>query len=151
MAETARVQLQLERVLFVPAGTPPHKQTHTLSAPEHRAALVQAAIADNGAFALSRVDLDRSGPHYTVDMLTALRAQFSNDVTWFLLMGEDSLRDLPQWYQPEEILRQVTLAVMMRHSEMAGHSRMVGRANRSGPALVPPGVAAYIEAHRLYK
>lgn len=114
LAETARVQLSLTRVLFVPAGQPPHKQDERLSSPETRAAMVEAAIADNLAFELSRVDLDRPGPHYTVDMLALLRAEHPEVTAWYFLMGEDSLHDLLNWREPEEILQQAWLAVMPR-------------------------------------
>ena len=177
LAETARVQLHLDCVLFVPAGKPPHKQAHTLSAPEHRVAMVQAAIADNAAFALSRVDVDRPGPHYTADMLGALQSQHSADVAWFMLMGEDSFRDLPQWYRPADILHTATLVVMPRRERDADvapiahlaqlDARLVWldispvhlsatalrRRVRLGLPLrylVPPGVAAYIHKLALY-
>jgi nicotinate-nucleotide adenylyltransferase len=76
LADTARVQLGLERVLFAPAGQPPHKPSDQPSSVTDRVALVQAALADadEPVFRLSRVDLDRPGPHYTVDALTTLRA-----------------------------------------------------------------------------
>lgn len=119
LAETARVQLQLARVLFVPAGEPPHKTDVKLSPIAKRVALVQAAIADNGAFALSRVDVDRPGPHYTVDMLRLLRAEFPQVTDWFLLLGEDSLHDFLSWRAPEEILDLAELAVMRRPEKPA--------------------------------
>jgi len=119
LAETARVQLQLARVLFVPAGEPPHKTDVNLSPIAKRVALVQAAIADNGAFALSRVDVDRPGPHYTVDMLRLLRAEFPQVTDWFLLLGEDSLHDFLSWRAPEEILDLAELAVMRRPEKPA--------------------------------
>ena len=119
LAETARVQLQLARVLFVPAGEPPHKTDVDLSPIAKRVALVQAAIADNGAFALSRVDVDRAGPHYTVDMLRLLRAEFPQVTDWFLLLGEDSLHDFLSWRAPEEILELAELAVMRRPEKPA--------------------------------
>ncbi len=114
LAETARVQLNLARVLFVPAGEPPHKQRTDLSPIAARIALVQAAIADNGSFALSSVDTNRPGPHYTVDMLRLLRVEFPQVTSWFLLLGEDSLRDFLTWRAPEEILELAELAVMHR-------------------------------------
>jgi nicotinate-nucleotide adenylyltransferase len=117
--------LGLARVLFVPAGRPPHKQTRELSLSQDRAAMVQAAIEDNPAFELSRVDLDRPGPHYTVDTLALLRAAYPHVATWFFLMGEDSLRDLPSWYDVEGILTQATLAVMPRPQALSGHSKRV--------------------------
>lgn len=114
LAETARVQLNLSRVLFVPAGEPPHKVPTDLSPIATRIALVQAAIADNGGFALSRVDADRPGPHYTVDMLRLLGRDFPEVTSWFLLLGEDSLRDLLTWRAPEEILERAELVVLRR-------------------------------------
>ena len=119
LAETARVQLQLARVLFVPAGEPPHKTDVKLSPIAKRVALVQAAIADNGSFALSRVDVDRAGPHYTVDMLRLLRTEFPQVTDWFLLLGEDSLHDFLSWRAPEEILDLAELAVMRRPEKPA--------------------------------
>ncbi len=114
LAETARVQLSLDRILFVPAGEPPHKRDQPLSPAEVRADLVAAAIADNPAFTLCRIDLDRPGPHYTVDMLRLLRQAHPDIRTWYFLMGEDSLRDFPDWREPTRILEMATLAVMPR-------------------------------------
>lgn len=114
LAETARVQLQLARVLFVPAGAPPHKRRAELSPIAERVALVHAAIADNSYFLLSRVDVDRPGPHYTVDMLRLLRAEYPQVTAWVLLLGEDSLADFLTWRAPEEILELAELAVMPR-------------------------------------
>ena len=119
LAETARVQLELARVLFVPAGEPPHKPRLNLSPIADRVALVHAAIADNGSFLLSRVDVDRPGPHYTVDMLRLLRAEYPQVTTWVLLLGEDSLRDFLAWRAPEEILELAELAVMRRPDRSA--------------------------------
>ncbi|MFP4396435.1 MAG: nicotinate-nucleotide adenylyltransferase [Anaerolineales bacterium] len=117
LAETARVQLQLTRVLFVPAGQPPHKSDHELTTSEDRVAMVRAAIADNEHFILSCVDVDRPGPHYTVDMITRLHAAYAHVTGWVFLMGEDSLHDLPDWRDPEGILAHVDLAVMPRISK----------------------------------
>ncbi len=72
-----------------------------------------AAIAYNDLFRLSRVDLDRPGPHYTVDMLKILHDQYP-DTEWVLLLGADSLRELPRWYQPLELLRLARLGVFAR-------------------------------------
>src|SRR5512136_281268 len=68
LAEAALTQLSLDEVLFAPVGVQPLKQGHPTSAPEHRACMVELAIAGQPRFALSRADLDRPGPHYTVDL-----------------------------------------------------------------------------------
>ncbi|HOT91370.1 MAG TPA: nicotinate-nucleotide adenylyltransferase [Anaerolineae bacterium] len=179
LAETARVQLHLDSVLFVPAGEPPHKRDRLLSPAEDRAAMTAAAIADNPAFMLSRVDLDRPGPHYTVDMLAQLRVQYPDTDTWFLLLGEDSLHDLPTWYNPQGILEQAYLAVMPRLSKRADLAELTAilpalaekltwldippinfsstdlrRRVREGLPLrylVPPAVETYIHIHGLYR
>lgn len=115
MADTARAQLHLDRVLFAPAGQPPHKAGNTPSAVFHRVALVEAALADadEPSFKLSRVDLDRPGPHYTADALAILREQFPAAQVWFLI-GTDSLADLPKWRHPVQIVSMARLAVLPR-------------------------------------
>jgi nicotinate-nucleotide adenylyltransferase len=115
LADTARVQLRLDRVLFAPAGQPPHKPSDQPSPVVQRVALVQAALTDAAepAFALSRVDLDRPGPHYTVDLLQILRKRHPGAETWFLI-GTDSLDDLPSWRDPTRIIALTRLAVLQR-------------------------------------
>lgn len=115
LADTARVQLGLNCVLFAPAGQPPHKPEDQPTSVAHRVALVQAALADAGepAFQLSRVDLDRPGPHFTVDTLTILRQSHPAAQFWFLI-GADSLADLPEWRAPSEIIALARLGVLPR-------------------------------------
>lgn len=103
LADEARYALGLEKVLWVPAGDPPHKPERPLSAPEVRAEMVQAAIAGDDRFALARVDLERPGPHYTVDGLKLLRQQGWQQPLAYLL-GSDSLVDLPGWHSPEDLV-----------------------------------------------
>jgi nicotinate-nucleotide adenylyltransferase len=113
LAEEARDQLHLDCVLWVIAGQSPLKQDRPLSPPETRAAMVQAAILGNPGFALSRVDLDRPGPHYTVETVRLLRRAFPQ-AEFFFLMGEDSLRDLPRWRDPAGLIEMAWLAVSQR-------------------------------------
>jgi nicotinate-nucleotide adenylyltransferase len=102
-AEEARAILALDKVLIVPAGQPPHKAACPVTPPEHRVAMVQLAIASNPHFVLSRVDLDRPGPHYSVDMVTRLRREMGpGDV--YLIVGMDSLMDLPTWHEAERLM-----------------------------------------------
>lgn len=178
LAETARVQLGLAQVLFVPAGEPPHKPEQPITPAHHRAAMVEAAIADNPAFALSRVDLERPGPHYTVEMLARLGERYSGAELVFL-MGGDSLAQFLTWRDPAGIVRQARLAVMGRpgwEPDLAELERAVPgirerlvwldlpylgisgtdlrrRAREGLPLryLVPPEVEAYIHRHRLYR
>jgi nicotinate-nucleotide adenylyltransferase len=113
MADQARNQLNLARVLLVPAGQPPHKLDRAVTSVEHRVAMTQLAIAGDAGFVLSRVDVDRPGPHYTEDMLALLRVTYPDDEL-YLLIGSDSLCDLLAWHDPARVVAQARLAVMRR-------------------------------------
>jgi nicotinate-nucleotide adenylyltransferase len=102
-AEEARAILGLERILIVPAGQPPHKVGRPITPAEHRVAMVTCAIASNPAFILSRVDLDRPGPHYSVDMVARLRRELDPGEV-YLIVGMDSLMDLPTWHEAERLM-----------------------------------------------
>jgi nicotinate-nucleotide adenylyltransferase len=113
LAEAARQQLGLEKVLWVLTAAPPHKQDSHLSSVEDRLALVRAAIAGHPAFELSRVDIDRPGPHWAADTVALLeRAHRGAQLVY--LLGGDSLRDLPTWGRPQEFLAHCTLGVLRR-------------------------------------
>jgi nicotinate-nucleotide adenylyltransferase len=75
--------------------------------------MLHLTLEHNPAFELSRVDIDRPGPHYSVDMLDIISGQFPGDELFFL-MGSDSLRDLPRWRTPHRLVEQAVLAVMHR-------------------------------------
>ena len=76
LAEAAYAQLALGRILFVPAAEPPHKQGRRITAVEHRLKMVELAVQGHPHFEVSRVDIDRPGPHYSVDMIVRLRATY---------------------------------------------------------------------------
>jgi len=115
LAQSAYQALALDKILFVPAGDPPHKQDRQLIAAHHRLNMVKLAVEGQPHFEISRVDLDRPGPHYTVDMVTHLRADYgvaADDC--FLIIGTDSLIDLPTWHAPQRLLSLCWLAVIHR-------------------------------------
>lgn len=178
LAEAAREQLGLARVLWAVAGQSPLKMDRPLSPAATRADLVRAAVADNPAFRLSRVDLDRPAPQYTVDTLRLLGQEFPGS-EFFFLMGEDSLRDLARWRDPLEVIRLTWLAVSQRpgteadlselESQVPGVSARVCwitapqleiassdiqrriREGRSVRYMLPPGVSAIIDREKLYR
>jgi len=117
VAEEAREALGLETVLFVPNGVPPHKLDRPISAPEHRIAMIEAAIADNAAFRLSRVEVDRRGPSYAVDTAEQLaaetRASGREPDLWWILSAE-ALAGLLAWREPARLLRACRMAVVPR-------------------------------------
>ncbi len=97
----------LEKVLLVPAADPPHKHGRRLSPVDHRVQMIELSIADNPHLELSRVDVDRPGPHYTLDMVRLLLEQYGPGTDLYFLMGLDSLADLPNWHKPPELVRAV--------------------------------------------
>lgn len=113
MAEFAADALGIDRVLFVPAANPPHKPGTVRVSAAHRLAMVSLAVGSNPLFALSLIDIDRPGPHYTVDLLGILCDQYPDAELYFIL-GSDSLRSLPQWRHPDELIRRARLAVVER-------------------------------------
>ncbi len=178
IARAACEQLKLDRVLFVPAGVQPLKQGQTISPPEQRARMVELAIADESCFALSRLDLDRPGPHYTVDLLALIHQQYPEAELWFI-MGEDSLSDLLRWRDPQHLIALARFAVLQRpgyepdwptfdtalpdlrarldwldHAEINISARIIRQRVKDGlpiDQLVPEAVAAYIAEHHLYE
>ena len=112
LAECARETLALERVIFVPARVPPHKAPGGVSKPSVRVRLLRAALRGTG-FTLSTLELTRPGPSYTVDTLASMKARHPG-LELHLLMGADSLLDLPNWRDPEQILALAKLAVAER-------------------------------------
>lgn len=179
-AEEARVALRLDRVLFAPASDPPHKQGHAKLAVAHRLSMVRLAIADNPAFDISTVDIDRPGPHYTVDTIRLIRDEWGTgaDETYFI-MGVDSLAHLLTWHQPAQLIELCRLAVVARpgfradsaklEAALPGISRRLDwvempvlgisssdlqrrvREGRSIRYQVPANVADYVTEHRLYR
>ena len=101
-AELCREQCELDRVQFVPAAVPPHKQTRELSPDRQRVEMLQLATGGHPAFEVSTIEIDRGGVTYTYETLEAIHAERPDDELFFL-MGADSLRDLPTWRRPERI------------------------------------------------
>ncbi len=114
LAETAREQLALDRVYFVPAADPPHKRGAVVARAQDRLAMLHLAVDDNPHFSISHIDLERAGPHYTVDMVQLLQQQLGAGVELWFLMGLDSLIDLPTWHEPDRLRRLVHLAAATR-------------------------------------
>ena len=116
LASEAHSQLELTRLLWTLTPEPPHKQEQLITPIEHRLAMVNLAIADNPSFELSRVELDRPGPHYTLDTVRII-AQQNPDAEIVPIIGGDSLHDLPKWHQPKELLYACHWVGVMRRPE----------------------------------
>lgn len=116
VAEEARVAFGLERVVFVPAHISPHKLDVAVASGEDRCEMVRLAVRDNPAFTVSRVELDRAGPSFTVDTLRSLHAEYGAETQLYFVMGADSLLAFKTWHKPKEILRLTRLIVVSRPS-----------------------------------
>jgi nicotinate-nucleotide adenylyltransferase len=117
IAEEVREALSLDRVLFIPAAIPPHKIGLSITPAGHRAALVELAIAGNPSFAISRVELQRDGPSYTVDTLQALagdavRQGVAREL--FFILSTEALAGMRTWRNPDRILALSHLAIVAR-------------------------------------
>ena len=178
VAEAARDALGLERVLFIPAGEPPHKRDRPITPAAHRLAMVEAAIADNPGFGTSRIEIDRAGPSYSVETLAALSSSTAQRLAF--IVSAEAYADLPTWHRPERVLELATLVVAPRDGFPEADAASIGRrfpataarivfldgprmrlsaseiraraaAGRSLRYLVPDAVAAYIGDHALYQ
>ncbi len=178
LAEQARAQLELERVLWVPSGDPWRKTDRTVTPAKHRAAMVRLAIEGHTSYELCPLEIERSGPSYSVETLAELQRNEPGSELFFLL-GLDALEDLPNWCEPTRLIELVTLAVAAR----GGRRPAVEELDRLVPGLgrrvvwlemphldvsatelrklaaegaglgdrTPASVEAYIREHRLYR
>jgi nicotinate-nucleotide adenylyltransferase len=177
-AQEARAQLDLARVVLVPAAVPPHKEVPEEPGVEHRLAMCRRAAALEPWLEVAEAELERPGPSYTVDTLRELHARAPEDELTFIVGGDMAL-SLPSWREPDEILRVARLGVAERaaaaRAEIAAaleplsasdrvsffamprldvsstDMRARVRAGRPIRWLVPDPVADYIGEHGLYR
>jgi len=173
LAADAREALQLDRLIFIPAGTQPFKLgTPPVASGQDRLEMVRLAVADDANYAVDDAEINRRGLSYTVDTLEHLSERFKG-AQLFLLMGQDALAGFPQWRNPERIRELATLAAMERsgtpgpRSEVAAEGvvtvstrrvdvssteiRERRRAKKSIKGFVPESVERFIEARGLYR
>lgn len=124
IAEEVYYALNLDEMIFIPTGQPPHKRGRVVTAASDRLAMLELAIASNPHFSISKVDIERPGPSYTVDTLRLLREQWGDVVELYFVIGWDSLEDLASWYDPQGVLEQLDHLVAVHrpgHQEMPGY------------------------------
>ncbi len=178
LAEYIREEFLLERILFIPAGSPPHKSGMKLIPAMHRLAMTRLAIADNPAFFIAEHEIGKKGYSYTVDTLERLKADGISELA--LILGADSVAQLASWHKPEGILSRaiviaaprpdtdpsalkgvisdlrrnfggdirVSSAQAMPHSSTEIRERV--SEGKSIRYLVPESVRLYIETHGFY-
>ncbi len=179
IAEEARVKVGLVKVIFIPAGNPPHKLRRPYSPAHHRYKMVELAIASNPYFEVSPIEVNRPGPSYSVDTVAMLQKEMGPEVDLYFIMGVDSLAGILTWHKPEELIKLCKIIAVNRpgygvdidalDSVIPGIKRQVifikapeigissteiqERVREGLPIkyLVPPEVEQYIYEHNLYR
>lgn len=171
-ASEVAARFSLDEVIFVPTGQPWQKADGEVSAPEDRYLMTVIATASNPRFTVSRVDLDRGGPTYTVDTLTDLKGMYPDDELYFIT-GADALSAIMSWKDAAKLFDLARLIGVTRPGYQLADPHLPGGAVtlievpalaisstacrqrvRSGQPvwyLVPDGVVQYISKHRLYR
>jgi len=113
VAEDARIQLELDWILFVPAGYPWMKEGTNVLQGKHRLRMVELAIQDNPHFRVSDVEINRVGPSYSVDTLEEILS-WDQQAQLFLIIGNDVVSDLPQWHRMDRVFELCTVVIVTR-------------------------------------
>lgn len=179
VAEEVTAHLNLDEVIFMPAGQPWLKADNLISPAEHRLAMLRLALAGKSKFKLSTMEVERPGPTYTVDTMAELSRQLGAGDELFFILGWDNLTQLPQWHEPSRLIKlcrlvavprvdfpapdlpslnalipglsqKVILLQKPRINVNASEIRQRVRQGLSIHNLVPGAVEGYIKEHRLY-
>ena len=164
----------LEMLIFLPSGEPPHKQYPEMASAESRLEMVKLAIAESPWFDVSLVEVDRPGKSYTVETLRILRQDLGEDTEILLAIGADNAVDMPTWLEPESVLKLSQVIVLARpgfnqsrvdpflaeqmeffetplFDISSSDIRARVRSGRPIHYLVPPRVEDYIRKQDLYR
>ena len=169
VASEVHAALNLDTVVFVPAGDP--WQKHAEATPEHRFAMTELAIAGDARFRASRSDIDRSGPTYMVDTLTVLAREFAGSKV-FCILGSDAIAGMHTWHESPSLAGLATFVGVGRPGHTLNQPSLMGldvefvevplveisstdirrrvSENQSIRYLLPDSVANYIATHNLY-
>ena len=113
-AEEVRDYFGLEEVVFVPSARPPHKIGQKVSDPEHRYLMVVLATVTNPYFQVSRVEIERPGPSYSIDTVRYFKNLWGEDTEVFFITGADAFSQISSWNNPEELLKLCTFVAASR-------------------------------------
>ena len=174
-AEQVRTGLGYDKILFIPSARPPHKVANAdIIEPEHRYQMVLSAIAENPHFEVSRIELERAGPSYTIETLKALKKRYGETTELAWIIGADSLIEYKVWRDFDEVLAQCVMIATTRPSYDLNRvpleirkrvttfpitgvdisATVIRERIRKGLSiryLVPEDVQAYIHRYQLYQ
>jgi nicotinate-nucleotide adenylyltransferase len=169
LAEEAREKLELDKVIFVPAYLPPHKDDSDIAAAGERLTMLKLAIKGNGYFAVSDIEIKRDGRSYTIDTIKEFKIRYPHDDLYFII-GSDLLTYLEEWKDLAQIIKMVKFiaatrpgyplekipsyisTIPIRAVDISGFAiRQAIKENKSFRYLVPEAVHKYIIRNKLYK
>lgn len=143
-AEVARYEFGLSRVVFIPAGQPPHKLDRQISPAAHRVAMVRLAVASNPYFEVSTAEVDRPGPSYTVETVSLFRRFYPGAEIYFIT-GADAVAEISTWHRSEELVRLCRVVAVTRPcydlEELGRSLAELGEGFERVSLLPAPGVA----------
>jgi nicotinate-nucleotide adenylyltransferase len=174
LAEDVREEFDLDRIIFIPSDTPPHKEVAYDPGPTHRLNMVKYAIDENLYFSCDDVELRRGGVSYTVDTVRYVYDHYRFEHKPFFIIGSDLINQLMSWKDSENLIKMVDFIVLLRDNMKAEDLKLEGpsrfllfdkrtidvtsseirerlAAEKSVRYLVPEKVEAYIRKHRLYE
>jgi len=114
MAETIRESFELDKILFIPSGQPPHKTCSVLADAESRFEMVQRAVGSNRFFEASRIEIDRKGYTYTIDTLNLLKKEYGPGTKIYFLIGSDVIPELKTWKDYRNVFRMCEFIAAIR-------------------------------------
>lgn len=114
IANEAGWRLDLDTVIFIPTGDPPHKQDHHVTPARHRLEMVRLATGDNPLFEVSAIEIERPGLSYTAQTLRALHEDYGEGVDFYFIIGVDAAADLLNWNEPDQVVSLARLVVVNR-------------------------------------
>lgn len=114
MAETVRESFELDKILFIPSGQPPHKTNDTVADAESRYEMVQRAVGSNRYFEASRIEIDRRGYTYTIDTLNILKKEYGSETQLFFLIGSDVIPELKTWRNCNDVFKMCEFIAAIR-------------------------------------
>lgn len=170
LAEEALYKLKLDKLIFVPAYMPPHKNVEDKVGPEDRLEMVRLAIEDNPSFEVSTFEIDSKTKSYSIETLKAFRKTYGDEAQLYFITGSDLLKDLFSWkdvndifkiskfivanragYPVKDVPEQVDTVVITPIEISSEDIRKRLKANKSIRYLVCEKVRQYILGHKLYR
>ncbi len=105
LAEQIRTQFELDRVVFIPAGRPPHKQDMDITSSHHRYSMTLLATITHPYFEVSKIEIENKNVSYTINTIRKLKSMYNSNTELYFITGADALNELETWKEPEELLK----------------------------------------------